>query len=1120
MVRSDRAWWAAAIPPILTSCRDQELRFKVHDSPDYYQLKVSVFSDDKKTELIGETWIDLRDIIISGGGQSDKWHTLNCRGKYAGECRIEITFYDSRPKPDKPALPPTALPATSTAAPGAPGSMRGRPGGDVGASGTMGPRAPNPPKRRPLPSDPVTGQQPPQPRPVPAQASAPALAQAPAPVPAPVSAPVAALPAPEAAPVPPPVPVPVPAPVPAPVQLQQVPQAAPMMLQHVGPSPGVHQQYQHPDHVPTPPHAQPNPLSTYTPNQSPIPPVNYSNPPQQIMYQQQPQQQQQQQQLLHQQSGSPAPPARYQNYSDHDAFISGPDHVYDKPSPAAHQQPQHHRHQSHQSHHSLSQSQYGVRDLNTDVHEHQPQLYDQQQQQQQQQIQQIQQDPRDFSAMNNSPARITSSNMAPTYQDHGFAPPADERPPPPPVHRSRNNSNGAAGTESIFRSSVDASMQATMRREVLRNEAHRQSISSAYPGRPVYRPLDLNTAPSTVAAPEVPYQPSPPRHQPYENSYEGQYNGGNFDDPNASPGALVQTSFRRSSTQPLPPPQPQQQQQVYQEQPSHGHMSQGYNKAPSPAPLNITHRSSFSASPAPTYTSEIRTYHQQGEPSGYARRSPSPIPPRDYTRRTPSPQPGPPRSASFSSYDARDDPYQSNPSVSDNNRYAENPEAYMLPPIPASLIPGADPSLTLELRSRIYQEERQSEQRYTLPPQSAMETPPRGRQMSEDTRSVYGYDGTPQAYTPQRSQLPQSYNTPPPPQPRYERSPGPYSSGVASPGVSVRQRGASPNPQHTIKRKSVSPAPSSMYAGGEQRISGTPFGPDSYDSLNPTLVAVKSESRPDYDAERGKIIAHDGKEIDPSDHLPMDTWAPEPEPKPPSATPTSGRKQLRIAGRPQSSMGSTGVTFSSSDDPGTTYTPTGRNRLQKKANRQSVAVIPVSSGFMPSGSPQTSTALAPLTHSRQQQDNFTPPRALVRASTYDYSSENNAPSLYGSSPGRTSFGGGAPPVPAKVPVGAGGGGSGVDHSPYGGGSHTGSYRNSVSSFGNSGTVSYRNGDGDRSPVMTGALQHSSHASRALPWNDGAASAGNNGSSTELALLEEMSRIDIGSGRSRRHQGQY
>src|SRR5437763_1772426 len=84
--------------------RDQELRFTVHDSPDYYQIKVSVFNDDKKTELIGEAWIDLRDIVVPGGGQSDQWHQLGCRGKYAGEVRIEITYYDARPKPEKPVV--------------------------------------------------------------------------------------------------------------------------------------------------------------------------------------------------------------------------------------------------------------------------------------------------------------------------------------------------------------------------------------------------------------------------------------------------------------------------------------------------------------------------------------------------------------------------------------------------------------------------------------------------------------------------------------------------------------------------------------------------------------------------------------------------------------------------------------------------------------------------------------------------------------------------------------------------------------------------------------------------------------------------------------------------------
>ncbi|EXJ60362.1 hypothetical protein A1O7_04514 [Cladophialophora yegresii CBS 114405] len=81
---------------------DQELRFTVHDSPDYYKLKCSVFNDDKKTDLISETWIDLQDVIVPGGGQSDQWRQLNFKGKYAGDIRIELTYYDTRPKPDLP----------------------------------------------------------------------------------------------------------------------------------------------------------------------------------------------------------------------------------------------------------------------------------------------------------------------------------------------------------------------------------------------------------------------------------------------------------------------------------------------------------------------------------------------------------------------------------------------------------------------------------------------------------------------------------------------------------------------------------------------------------------------------------------------------------------------------------------------------------------------------------------------------------------------------------------------------------------------------------------------------------------------------------------------------------
>ncbi|CRK19638.1 hypothetical protein BN1708_012699 [Verticillium longisporum] len=119
---------------------DQELRFAVHDSPDYYQLKVSVFNDDKKTDLIGETWIDLRDIIVQGGGQNDLWHNLTCKGKYAGEVRMEITYYDTRPKPEKSVV--KAKPVTSD------------------SQDAPKPSSRSPVKRRPLPSDPFTGEAP------------------------------------------------------------------------------------------------------------------------------------------------------------------------------------------------------------------------------------------------------------------------------------------------------------------------------------------------------------------------------------------------------------------------------------------------------------------------------------------------------------------------------------------------------------------------------------------------------------------------------------------------------------------------------------------------------------------------------------------------------------------------------------------------------------------------------------------------------------------------------------------------------------------------------------------------------------------------------------------------
>ncbi|MCJ1382254.1 hypothetical protein MMC17_005367 [Xylographa soralifera] len=120
---------------------DQELRFTVHDSPDYHQLKVSVFNDDKRTDLIGETWVSLDNVVVPGGGQSDIWHSLNCKGRYAGEIRIELTYYDIRPKEER---------ARSTS--DVPTTIENQ---KRGVESVNGPRQSKPVKRRPLPTDPT-----------------------------------------------------------------------------------------------------------------------------------------------------------------------------------------------------------------------------------------------------------------------------------------------------------------------------------------------------------------------------------------------------------------------------------------------------------------------------------------------------------------------------------------------------------------------------------------------------------------------------------------------------------------------------------------------------------------------------------------------------------------------------------------------------------------------------------------------------------------------------------------------------------------------------------------------------------------------------------------------------
>ena len=103
---------------------------------------MSVFNDDKKTDLIGETWVPLDKVVVPGGGQNDLWHNLNCKGRYAGDIRIELTYYDTRAKEEK-SVEPQDSPSTIASQ-------------ERGSDTVGGPRQLKQVKRRPLPADPIS----------------------------------------------------------------------------------------------------------------------------------------------------------------------------------------------------------------------------------------------------------------------------------------------------------------------------------------------------------------------------------------------------------------------------------------------------------------------------------------------------------------------------------------------------------------------------------------------------------------------------------------------------------------------------------------------------------------------------------------------------------------------------------------------------------------------------------------------------------------------------------------------------------------------------------------------------------------------------------------------------
>jgi hypothetical protein len=253
----------------------------------------------------------------------------------------------------------------------------------------------------------------------------------------------------------------------------------------------------------------------------------------------------------------------------------------------------------------------------------------------------------------------------------------------------------------------------------------------------------------------------------------------------------------------------------------------------------------------------------------------------------------------------------------------------------------------------------------------------------------------------------------------------------------VNPRAVSPDPRTVPKRKAVSPQPPSNQ--GERRPSVVPFGPDSYEVFNPSSPLSSSVAAPEsrYETpgqakeaarqhevqklrDQGPIIGNDGRVIDPTDHLPTDTWAPEPERKtrkpemviryktkePTPRTPQGYGSSPGLT-RPHSIAGSVygSSPLAQKTPPSLPQQRGGRNRLQKQMPGRPLPVQPYQQTH---SSPAVPTAIY-----------NTPSPGPSYASRPDLSEY----SLYGQQSQRDGRGGNsespydaAPPIPAKVPI--------------------------------------------------------------------------------------------------------
>lgn len=472
---------------------------------------------------------------------------------------------------------------------------------------------------------------------------------------------------------------------------------------------------------------------------------------------------------------------------------------------------------------------------------------------------------------------------------------------------------------------------------------------------------------------------------------------------------------------------------------------ESYHPVPATAPLNIRNDrgDSFSNSPLSQVQSTMS--------SGVSAMSTSPSRQQQF-----------PHSGSISSISSYDRPQhrrsQSPIRGSDRDRevYGDS--------MPPSLTPGYDPTIAADESERIMREQRMI-----------------GQQTAQGPMPRYQQAAAVPIQQPRAQPIPRGFESI---SHRRELREHRYSAPIPPTAPVGRSQPVNADPRIPM-RKSVSPqpAPGSTDRRHSEVPSQTPFGPDSFDVYNPMVGSADSindrgaryttpeEAREaTFQHEKqsrlgdGPIIGSDGRVIDPSDHLPSDTWAPEPEQKPakrgpevtirfrhtpqgavqqpmaPSSNPRQQQQPLHEA-RPNilpSSSSSSSSPYSHNAD-----ATASRTRLQKKPPPPSS-----SRPGMAQPAPNSSPLIPTTTH--------TPPRNTTfprMPTTSDYPLRENHGNYGPSSTGNNhnniinpAAGGGGygyrpphnnnalpPPIPGKVPIGVdqedwgvgGGGGGGM-----------------------------------------------------------------------------------------------